>query len=152
MIKQKNVEKSLFNSNSLLFMDWKLQIVFLSSLLARVLNSVGLLPSWVSWVSYHRAIVSSWVRKFFLWVFRRSQIFSRGNFVGPNFFLVGISWVSNFFSWVFRRSKFFLVGISCVQDFFLWVFCGSKIIWFSINFSKKQEEINYWGILTENFK
>ena len=50
-----------------------------------------------------------------------------GYFVGPNFFLVGISWVSNFFLWVFRESqsfssgyfvgqKFFLVGISWVQN------------------------------------
>ena len=52
-----------------------------------------------------------------------------GYFVGPNFFLVGISWVSSFLLWVFRGSqsfssgyfvgpKFFLVGISLVQNFF----------------------------------
>ena len=59
-------------------------------------------------------------------------------FMGPKFFLVGISWVLNFFSWVFHGSeifprgcfvgpKFFLVGISRVQNFFSRIFCGSKI-------------------------
>ena len=41
-----------------------------------------------------------------------------GYFVGPNFFLVGISWVQSFFSWVFRWSKIFsrvenFVNFSC---------------------------------------
>ena len=54
----------------------------------------------------HRAFVGiSWVPIFFSWVFRRSQIFSCGYFVGPKVFLVGISWVQSFFSWVFRGSK-----------------------------------------------
>ena len=50
-------------------------------------------------------------------------------FVGPNYFLVGISWVQIIFSWVFRGSKmfpcryfegpkFFLVGISWARNFF----------------------------------
>ena len=75
-----------------------------------VLNSVGLMPSWVS---CHCAIVPSWVRKFFSWLYLGSNIFSRGYFLGLKFFLVGISWVPEFFSWV--------------QNFFSWVFCGSKI-------------------------
>ena len=60
-----------------------------------VLNSVGLVPSWVSWVSCHRAIVPLWVRKVF-----------RGYLVGSEYFPVGISWVSIFFSWVFCKSAF----------------------------------------------
>ena len=35
-------------------------------------------------------------RKFVSWVFRGFQIFSRGCFVGPKLFLVGILWVQNF--------------------------------------------------------
>ena len=65
-------------------------------------NFVSPVPSWVSWVQCHRAFASiSWDRIFLLvisWgqnfssrVFRGSKIFSRGNFVGPNFFLMGIS-------------------------------------------------------------
>ena len=42
-------------------------------------------------------------------------------FVGPKYFLVGISWVEIFFYGCFVGSKFFLVGTSCVQ------FRGSKI-------------------------
>ena len=49
-------------------------------------------------------------------------------FVGPKFFLLGISWFRNFFSWPFHGSRifsrgpfvgpnFFLVGISWVQNF-----------------------------------
>ena len=38
-------------------------------------------------------------------------------FMGPNFFLVGISWIQNFFSWVVRRSS----------DFLSWVFREAKI-------------------------
>ena len=93
-----------------------------------VLNPVGLVPSWVLWVSCHHAIMTSWV-----------QNFSYGYFMGLKYFLVGISWVSNFFSWVFRGSKIFscgyfvgskfcLVGILWVKDFFSWVFHLSKIL------------------------
>ena len=40
--------------------------------------------------SCHRVFVGiSWVTNFFLWVFRGSQLFSRGYFVGSKFFLVG---------------------------------------------------------------
>ena len=46
-----------------------------------------------------------WIQNFLPWVFRESQIFSRGYFLGPKFFLVGISWVQDFFSWVFRGSQ-----------------------------------------------
>ena len=80
--------------------------------------------------------------KFFSWVFRDSQIFSREYFVdrifffsrgffvdpiffyrryfvGPKFFLVVISWVPNISSSVFRWSQFFFVSISWVKIFFL---------------------------------
>ena len=73
----------------------------------------------------------TWVQNIFSWVFRGSQIFSRGYFVGPKFFLVGIPWVQNFSSWVF---------------------CESRILRFSINFSKKQKQTYDRGILTESFK
>ena len=74
-----------------------------------------------------------------LQVFRVSEGFSHGYFLGPNIFLVGISWVQNYFSWVFSRSRFFLswifrgskylnisflMGISWVRDFFSWVIHG----------------------------
>ena len=38
----------------------------------------------------------SWVPIFFSWVFPVSQTFSRGYFVGLEFFLVSISWVPDF--------------------------------------------------------
>ena len=38
-----------------------------------------------------------WVQYFFLWVFRGSNFFSCEYFVGPKFFLVGISRVRNIF-------------------------------------------------------
>ena len=38
---------------------------------------------------------------------RGSKIHSRGYFVGPKFFLVGILWVRIFFVWVFRGFKIF---------------------------------------------
>ena len=96
-----------------------------------VLNSVGLVPPQVSWVSCKRAIVPLWVQNFFSQVLCGSDIFSLGYFVSPNFFLVGISWVYNFFLWVFR---------------------GSKISWLSINFSKKTKETYGSEIFTESFK
>ena len=73
------------------------------------------------------------------------QSCQRGYFVGPKFFLVGISWVQNFFSgisWVWNFSleyfmgpKFscgcfvgskFSRGYSWVRIFFWWVFRGSE--------------------------
>ena len=54
------------------------------------------MPSWVSWVSCHRAIMTSWSEFFILCVFGVSKFFSHGYFVGPTFFLVGISWVQHF--------------------------------------------------------
>ena len=63
---------------------------------------VGLVPS-----CYRAFVGISWAQYFFLWVFRGSQVFCCGYFVGPRFFLVGISWVQDFFSWVFRGSKIF---------------------------------------------
>ena len=74
-----------------------------------MLNSVGRVPSQVSRIQYHRAIVPSGV-------FRGSEIFSCGLFEGQKLFLVCISWVQNFF----------FVSISWVQNFFSYVFCGSK--------------------------
>ena len=47
-----------------------------------VLNIVCGVPSWVSWVWCHRAMVPSWI-------FRGSRTFSRWYFVGPKYFLVG---------------------------------------------------------------
>ena len=59
---------------------------------------------------------------------RRYEIFPRGYFAGPKFFLVGISRVPNFFSWVCCGSKICCRGgISWVRNFFSSVFCGSKI-------------------------
>ena len=58
-----------------------------------MINFVSRMPWWVLVsleVSWHRAFVGiSWVPNFFSWVFRGSQIFSSGYFVGPNFILVG---------------------------------------------------------------
>ena len=71
-----------------------------------VLNFVGHVPLWVSWVQCHRAIVPSWVQNF-SWVFRESKIFSRWHFVSPKLFLVGISWVQSFSRGYFVGSKFF---------------------------------------------
>ena len=81
-----------------------------------VLNSVGLVPSWVLWVSCHHAIMTSWV-----------QNFSYGYFMGLKYFLVGISWSQIFSCGYFVGPRFFLVVILWVQNFVLWVFCGSKI-------------------------
>ena len=79
-----------------------------------VLNFVGLVLSWFSWIQCHRVIVASWV------------------FRGFKIFLVGISWVQHFFSWVFHGFKIFLVGISLVQNLFSLVFHGSKIFFVGI--------------------
>ena len=90
--------------------------------------------------SYQPAFVGmSWLRNFFLWVFCRSTMFSRGYFVGPIFFLASIFWLKKFLSWVVRESKsfsrgyfvgtiFFLVGISWVQFFYSSRFCDSIIL------------------------
>ena len=94
---------------------------------------------------------------------RGSEKFFCGYFVGSEYFLMGISWVSNSFSWVFRGFKIFSrgyfvgpkfspVGILRVKDFFSWLFPGPKILWFSINFSKKQKETYDWGILSGSVK
>ena len=81
----------------------------MSKLFGGLLNLEGRVPSWISWV-----------RNFFSWVFRRSNFFSCGYFVGPiifssryfvgpKFFIVGISWVQNFSRGHFVGSKVFLV-------------------------------------------
>ena len=81
--------------------DLLIHILFTS-----VLNFVGVVPTSLCWF----------------------KMFSRGCFVGPKYFLLGISWVQNIFSWVFREfksfprgyfmdQKFFLVDISWVQNF-----------------------------------
>ena len=72
-----------------------------------MLNSVGLVPLRVSWVSL---TVPSWVQTFSLWVFCGSKIYSREYFVGPKFFPVGILWVQNFFSGVLSGHSFIFVG------------------------------------------
>ena len=89
----------------------------------------------ISWIMCYRgspgfsAIVQSCLRGYFVgpiffllgisWV----QNFSRGYFVGLKVFLVGISWVWNFFSRVFRGSKIFLVG---PKFFLVSIFVGPK--------------------------
>ena len=77
-----------------------------------VLNFMGRVPSWVSWVQCYCAILP-------LWVFRGSKIFSRGYLVGLKYFPVGILWVPNLFPWVFRGSKIFSGGYFVRSKFFL---------------------------------
>ena len=126
---------------------------------------MGLIPSWVSWVSCHRAIVPSWIQNIFSWAFRGSEKFSHGYFVGMKLFLENIPWVQKLFSWVFNWSKiFYRVYFVGARSFFSGIFLGSKIFsrgyfvvpkfskWFSINFSKTQKETYGSGILTKNFK
>ena len=74
--------------------------------LCSIVGLVGLVPL------CHRDFVGiSWGPNFFSWVFRESQIFSRGYFVGPKFFLVGISWVQNFLSCgEFRKFQLLAAG------------------------------------------
>ena len=52
-------------------------------------------------------------------VFRGSKIFTRGYFVGPNFFLVVILWVQLFFSSIFCWFKIFSRGYFVDPKFFL---------------------------------
>ena len=47
---------------------------------------------------------------FFSWVFRGSEIFSRGSVVGPKFFLMRILWVQRSYSWVFPGSNICACG------------------------------------------
>ena len=83
---------------------------------------MGLVPS------CHRVFLgSSWVLNFFSWLFDAFQIFSRGYFVGPVFFFVGISWSRFFSPGYFVVPQFFLVGFSWVPNFFSWVSRGFKI-------------------------
>ena len=58
---------------------------------------------------WSRAIVGlvSLVKSCLCGCFVGLMFFSRGNFVGPKLFLVGISWVQIFFSWIFRVSEDF---------------------------------------------
>ena len=102
------------------------------------------------WVSCHRGSRGS--RAIVPPCLRGSKYFSRGYFVSPKFFLVGILVGSkifcrgyfmgpDFFSWVLCGSKFVLVGISWVQNFFSWVFRGSNFFswvfsWFRDFFSR----------------
>ena len=79
-----------------------------------IVGLVGLVPS-----CYRAFVGISWAQYFFLRVFRGSQVFCCGYFVGPRFFLVGISWVQDFFSWVFRGSKIFSRGYFVGPRFFL---------------------------------
>ena len=81
-----------------------------------VLNFVGFVPWWVSWVPCHNAFVGP---KYFFMDISWVQFFSRGCFVSPRFFLVGISWVQHFFSWGFPVSVIFSRRYF---NFFLWVF------------------------------
>ena len=99
--------------------------VQVSRYMGSVLNSVGIVPSWDSWVLCHLAIFLSWVQMgiiFFLWVFCGSEIFSRGYFMGPKVFLLGTLWIRIIFLWVLRGSKIFSCRYTWVRNFFLWVF------------------------------
>ena len=60
-----------------------------------------------------------------------------GYFVGPNFFLVGISWVSSFLLWVFRGSQSFSSGYFVGPKFFLVGIRWSKI------FSRVENFVNF---------
>ena len=118
------------------------------------------------WVTCHRgsrrscAIVPSWFRGF--------KFFSRGYFVGPKFFLVGILWVKifshgyfvgpKFFSQVFRAETFsrgcfmgprcFLVGISWVHFFFVpnFVIQRFSVVGCMRRSHRKQKHINRFPI------
>ena len=68
--------------------------------LRAILGLAGLVPS------CHHAFVG----------ISSNQSFSGEYYVGPKFFLVGISWFQNFLSWLFHGSKVF----------FSWLFCGSN--------------------------
>ena len=116
-----------------------------------VLNFVGHVPSWVSWVWCHCVIVPLC-----------HQVFSLGYFVGPNFFLVGILWVQNFSSWVWGGSKifsrgskifscgydvgpkFFLVGISWVQYFWSWLISRFKDFQLLVSWERVTGNRNTW--------
>ena len=78
------------------------------------LNFVNHVPSRVPWVWCHCVIVPLY-----------HQVFSRWYFVGPKFFLVGMTWVQNFSLGYFVGLKLFFVGMSWGQNFFSWVFHGS---------------------------
>ena len=71
----------------------------LKTYIMSVLNSVGLVPSWVLW--------ASWVFNFLSWIFCGSKVFSRGYFLGLKLFFVSISWVQTFSCGYFCGSKFF---------------------------------------------
>ena len=86
------VEKMMKNLNPLCIILLKMR---------SMLNSVDIVPSWVSWVSGYYNITTWWVPTFFLWLFLGSIISSRVYNLGPRFFFVGISWVQNFFSLIF---------------------------------------------------
>ena len=96
-----------------------------------VLNCMGRVLSWVTWVQCHRAFVDvSQIQSFFSCVF-----------VGPKFFLVGISRVPIFFSWVFHGSKIFscryFVGpkFYLVSNFVIFSQYLTLLILFQINFN-----------------
>ena len=76
------------------------KIIHCSTLLTTLSSlrlSVGLVPTWVSWASCHRATVPSCTQGFFSWVFRGSKIFFSRVFYGSEIFscgyFVGNSWI-----------------------------------------------------------
>ena len=107
----------------------------------------GFLSSWISWVLCYRAVVHSWVRNFFSWVFHGSKIFSRGYFSGPIFFLWLFCGSKYFTHGYFVDLSFFVVGNPWIQFFFSRIFWGSKFLKLSVNFSDKQNEAYGWVIL-----
>ena len=56
------------------------------------------------------------------------EFFSRGYFMDPKFFLVGISTVQNIFLWVFLGSQIFSCGYFVGPRFFLVGILWSKIV------------------------
>ena len=104
--------------------------------------------------------VPSWVGNIFLWVFRGSEFFFRGYFMGANvifvvirgsqMFCVGISWLQNVLlvrsSWV---KKICFVGISWVPNFFSWYFVGTKFfssVFRGPNFFSYFQNFHSWAI------
>ena len=74
------------------------------------MSFVGLVPSCLRGSEIFSR--GSWVPRFFSWVFRGFQIFSRWYFMGPKEIFIGISWVENFLLRAFCVSNIFLVDIS----------------------------------------
>ena len=80
-----------------------------------MLNSVGRVPSWVSWISCYRAIVPSWYFVSISWVQNIILLVLRGSIIFPRGYCVG----QKCSPWVFRGSKYFSRWYLVVPRFFL---------------------------------